>query len=157
MNETECNRKPSDSELIDQLERIPERCPATQVGKAYKSIVRIFEDEFRNSCITPTQFSVLVHIGILGEPGGSELATKLGSDPSTISRILDILENKEMVDSRPGTDRRTHLYSLTGAGRTAIEDGLASWERARSRVLEGVEDSEWRRTLESLCGLSAAS
>ncbi len=157
MNQNNCSRKPSDSRLIEQLEQIPEICPATQIGKAYKSIVRIFEEEFRNSCITPTQFGVLVHVGILGEPGGSELAAKLGSDPSTISRILDTLENKDLVSSRPGTDRRTHLYSLTDAGRTAIEDGLASWERARSRVLAGVEENEWRHTLESLQALGSVS
>ncbi len=155
MSQSNCSRKPSDPKLIEQLEQIPEICPATQVGKAYKSILRIFDEEFRDACITSTQFAVLVHIGILGEPSGSRLAAKLGSDPSTISRILDTLEHKEMVNSRPGTDRRTHLYSLTETGRTAIEDGLASWERARSRVLSNVDEGEWRHTLESLQGLSA--
>ena len=140
---TKCARTPTDSELIQNLEQIPELCPATQVGRAYKSILRIFEEEFRSACVTATQFQVLVHIGFLDAPGGSELAKRLGSDPSTISRILDTLETKELIESRAGQDRRTRHYELSDYGTKAVQDGLASWERARNRVLSDMQSSDW--------------
>ncbi len=140
---TKCARTPTDNELLNNLAQVPEFCPATQIGRAYKSILRIFEEEFRAACITTTQFQVLVHIGFLDSPGGTELAKRLGSDPSTISRILDTLENKELIRSRAGQDRRTRHYELTEYGQQAVTDGLASWERARDRVLSGMDETDW--------------
>lgn len=147
---TKCSRTPTDSELIQNLQRVPEFCPATQVGRAYKSILRIFEEEFRSACVTATQFQVLVHIGFLDAPGGTELAKRLGSDPSTISRILDTLETKELIKSRSGQDRRTRHYELTDYGTRAVQDGLASWERARSRVLSDMSDTDWNSVVSFL-------
>lgn len=157
MNDATCSRTPTDADLFNNLEEIPSICPATQIGKAYKSVLRVFEEEFRDACVTPTQFSVLVHVGILNEPGGSELAQKLGSDPSTVSRILDTLEKKEFVSTRSGKDRRTQHYSLTDKGRSAVQDGLASWERARSRVLESVDQDNWNSALGVLDALRSVS
>ena len=147
---TKCSRTPIDNELLENLARVPELCPATQVGRAYKSILRIFEEEFRSACVTATQFQVLVHIGFIDEPGGTELAKRLGSDPSTISRILETLEKKELIESRSGQDRRTRHYALTDYGTQAVEDGLASWERARNRVLSDMDNTNWNSVVSLL-------
>lgn len=157
MSKKQCAQHPENEELMKNLVSVPEFCPATQIGKAYKAVLRIFEEEFRESCVTSTQFSTLVHVSLLGEPGGSELAQKLGSDPSTVSRVLDTLEAKGMVTSRPGSDRRTHRYSLTDQGINAISDGLASWERAKSRVLAEVDTDVWKNTLKTLHVVGEAS
>ncbi|MFP4643478.1 MAG: MarR family winged helix-turn-helix transcriptional regulator [Spirochaetales bacterium] len=145
-----CARKPMNDELVHNLSQVPEFCPATQIGRAYKSILRVFEEAFRSACVTATQFQVLVHIGFLDEPGGTELAKRLGSDPSTVSRILETLEKKELIESRSGQDRRTRQYALTDYGRSAVEDGLASWELARNRVLSDMDDSDWNSVVSLL-------
>lgn len=133
--------------LFDQLPLVPQVCPASNLGKAYKIVSRIFEEEFRGFSVTTVQFSILVHIQILERPGCTELAEHLGSDPSTISRIIDTLEHKKLVNSRCGADRRTRMYCLTDAGRAAIKEGLAGWQRANARVLERIGDDRWQDAL----------
>ncbi|TVR29591.1 MAG: MarR family transcriptional regulator [Spirochaetaceae bacterium] len=134
-------------ELFDRLPIVPQICPAYNLGKAYKIVSRIFEEEFKGFSVTTVQFSILVHIQILDGPGCNELAEHLGSDPSTISRIIDTLETKKMVNSRCGSDRRTRRYCLTDSGRAAIKEGLAGWQRANARVLERIGDDRWQEAL----------
>ena len=133
--------------LFDELPVVPQVCPASNLGKAYKIILRIFEEEFKGSSVTSVQFSILVHIQIMDEPGCTELAEEIGSDPSTISRIVDTLERKNLVNSRCGKDRRTRMYCLTDGGRAAIKEGLSSWQRANARVLEKIGADRWQDSL----------
>jgi DNA-binding MarR family transcriptional regulator len=140
--------------LFEQLQIVPQICPGTNIGKAHKSVVRIFEEEFREISITPVQFSVLVHIRILDEPGCSELAEQLGSDPSTISRIVDTLDRKQLIHSRAGTDRRTRRYTLTDTGVDSIKRGLECWTRANDRIMQKIGLKRWGEALELLRLLS---
>lgn len=134
--------KPVD-ELLESLDIIPTICPASRIGKVYKSISRIFEEEFRGGKVTNAQFQILVHIKMLDGPGCSELANYIGSDPSTVSRIVDTLEQKGYVTSKSGKDKRTQRYSLSRKGVTAVKEGLKNWQKAYARIVEQVGEKRW--------------
>lgn len=136
--------------LFAQLGVVPQVCPASNLGKAYKSVVRVFEEEFKDAAVTTIQFSVLVHIQVLDKPGCSDLATHLGSDPSTISRIIDTLVKKGLVNSRCGLDRRTREYCLTPAGTDAVQTGLEAWSRSHRRIMERIGVERWDQLLSLL-------
>ena len=137
-------------ELYGQLSLLPTVCPATNIGKANKIVSRIFEEEFKGFSVTTVQFAVLVHIHVMESPGCTELAERLGSDPSTISRIIDTLEGKQLVRTCRGEDRRTCVYCLTDEGSAAIRQALAGWQRANARVIEKIGSDRWQDTLDLL-------
>ncbi len=110
-------------------------------------MVRVFEESFKDATVTTIQFSVLVHIQVLDKPGCSDLAAQLGSDPSTVSRIIETLVRKGLVNSRCGADRRTREYCLTPAGVEAVQAGLRSWSDAHRRIMERIGVERWEQLL----------
>lgn len=141
--------------FANELEQITATCPGYNLGKAYKKVTREFEKEFRESNLTLAQFALLVNIG-RGEPAtGSEVAARLGSDVSTISRTIELLVQRGLVSQQRGADRRVRVYSLTDAGREALAEAIPQWRRARRRTLEGIDRRAWRTTLRQLRALGA--
>lgn len=141
--------------FASELEEITAICPGYNLGRAYKKVTREFEKEFRESNLTLAQFALLVNIG-RGEPAtGSEVAARLGSDVSTISRTIELLVQRGLVAQERGSDRRVRVYSLTDAGREALAEAIPQWRRARRRTLEGIDRRAWRTTLRQLRALGA--
>lgn len=125
-------------------------CPGYHLGKAYKKVTRIFEEEFRSSDLTLPQFAVLVNTGITETATGTEIAERLGSDLSTISRTMEIVVRRGLVEQQRAADRRVRVYRLTAQGREVLRDALKKWRRAKRRVLSEVDSETWSGTLETL-------
>ncbi len=140
---------------INELEFVTDTCPGYNLGKAYKRVTREFESEFRDSGLSLAQFALLVNIG-RGEPAsGSQIARRLGSDLSTLSRTIELLVKRGLVAQRRGEDRRVRIYSLTEAGRASLAESLPKWRTAKHRTLREIDGSQWRRTLRQLRQLGA--
>ena len=113
-------------------------------------MTREFEKYFRSSDLTLAQFALLVNIG-RGEPAsGSDVANRLGSDLSTISRTIEGLVSRNLVTVERGVDRRVRLYRLTDLGRDALAEAIPKWRLAKHEVLAGVDRRLWRKTLRQL-------
>lgn len=137
-------------------EHIQESCVAYNLGKAYKVVNRLYEEELRAVGLTNSQFAVLVTLARFGEMSSHALAEKLGSDPSTVSRNMDLLERrdlvKEKVDKR---DRRVRLYTITDEAEETLNAGVQRWKRAQRRALRALGRPFWRtsrRRLKRLIG-----
>ncbi|MFP4302950.1 MAG: MarR family winged helix-turn-helix transcriptional regulator, partial [Spirochaetaceae bacterium] len=131
----------------ETLQFVLDNCPGYNLGKAYKRVTRQFEEEFRSSELTLPQFAVLVNTGVDEPASGSEIARRLGSDLSTTSRTMDVLERRGLVKESRGEDRRVRMYELTKAGCTALDEALSKWNRVRLRITEEVDQKEWETTL----------
>jgi DNA-binding MarR family transcriptional regulator len=136
------------------LADIPTVCPAYNLAKALKATMRVFEEELRPAGVTSTQFGVLVNVAVAQPITSNGLAERLGSDPSTVSRNMENLEERNLVTAKPGADRRTRLYRLTDDGWEALNQAVPRWKAARRRVLRRVRGGSWRRTLADLRRLS---
>ncbi|MFW5786521.1 MAG: MarR family winged helix-turn-helix transcriptional regulator [bacterium] len=134
-----------------------ETCPGYNLGKAYKNVTRLFEEEFRASELSLPQFAVLVNIGVTESASASEVAERLGSDLSTVSRTVSIVVRRGLVDERRGEDRRVRVYTLTPMGRRTLNNALEQWKRAKRRVLAHVDSRSWHVTLTALHQLIRAS
>lgn len=139
----------------EALRFVLDNCPGYNLGKAYKQVTRQFEEEFRSNQLTLPQFAVLVNTGVEEPASGSEIARRLGSDLSTTSRTMDVLERRGLVKESRGEDRRVRMYELTAAGRSALDEALAKWDRIRRRVIDGLDQKEWETTLSTLKKLTA--
>ena len=80
-----------------------------------------------------------------------ELASRLGLEKSTVSRLAGLLEGRGWVGrSRSPEDGRAVELRLTAAGRRTAE-GLAEARRAKfARVLEAIPEGERGSVLESM-------
>jgi DNA-binding MarR family transcriptional regulator len=72
--------------------------------------------------LTPSQLSTLASVGKLGPVRLGDLAATERIAPSTLTRLISVLEEKGLVhrDAAPG-DARAFLVSLTGRGETVLE------------------------------------
>ncbi len=137
------------------LDYITDTCPGYNLGKAYKRVTREFEKEFRSSDLTLAQFALLVNIGRHEPASGSDVAFRLGSDLSTVSRTIELLVSRNLVTQERGEDRRVRLYRLTEQGRAALAEAIPKWRRARYEVLSRLDRSSWQRTLRQLRALAS--
>ena len=139
----------------DTLQFVLGNCPGYNLGKAYKRVSRHFEEEFRSSKLTLPQFAVLVNTGVDEPASGTEIAQRLGSDVSTVSRTMDLLERRGLVEETRGRDKRVRMYELTATGREALDEALSKWDRIRRQLLAGLDQREWETTIAALKKLSA--
>lgn len=81
--------------------------------------------------LTLSQYSLLLPLAAGGAVRVSQLAAEAGIAPSTASRILDVLERRNIVRRAPSEhDRRGVVVSLTDPGRQALSRQDA-WMRGR--------------------------
>lgn len=137
------------------LELIVATCPGYNLGRAYKKVTREFEQEFRSSNLTLAQFALLVNIGRREPATGSEIAQRLGSDLSTISRTIELVVDRGLVSQERGQDRRVRVYRLTEQGHQALAEAIPKWRRARQRSLSHVDRQVWQQTLRQLRHLAS--
>ena len=154
MPRREMPRRAMDAD-VESLRYVLENCPGYNLSKAYKKIAREFEEAFKRTQLTLPQFGALVNTGVDEPASGSEVARRLGSDVSTVSRTMDILERRDLVEETRGEDRRVRMYRLTDAGRAALAKALVEWEAVQRRIVSELDPNQWAGTLDMLKGLSA--
>ena len=93
--------------------------------------------------LTHAKAVVLLYLANLGGQLQRDLATEIGIEGPTLVRLLDSLEELELVERRDAAhDRRGKTIHLTpkGAGMQAELDKIL--DEARAEVLEAVSDAE---------------
>jgi DNA-binding MarR family transcriptional regulator len=87
------------------------------VAVAARSLAGVAED------VTLPQYRALVELAARGPQRPADLASALGVDPSTATRMCDRLVRKQLVQRRRiNADRRGVRISLTEAGRALVEE-----------------------------------
>jgi DNA-binding MarR family transcriptional regulator len=81
-----------------------------------------------------TQFSLLRTLARSGPMRISELAAAQLLDRTALSRNLDPLVERRLVEVEPGRDARTREIALTRAGRAALRAATPCWKRAQKQV-----------------------
>lgn len=79
-----------------------------------------------------------------------ELADKASKDAPTITRILDLLQKKELIErTSDPSDRRKFLIHLTGSGVSKVQEVLPIARKFREVAYEGmsIEDLEQLRII----------
>ncbi|KSU58728.1 hypothetical protein AS034_19700 [[Bacillus] enclensis] len=109
-----------------------------------KNIIRYLSVNIKNYDITPEQWTVLKRLSENDGINQKELANKAEKDQPTVTRILDILERKELVIKKKNEeDRRSFILFITDKG-TALKEELtpvieALWEE---NILAGISEEE---------------
>lgn len=103
-------------------------------------VARVFDEELRAVDLRNTQLTLLVAVHRLGPVSPAKMVDWLELEKSTLSRNLSRLEQRGLIEEKPGPDGRTHLVSITEAGDRMLLAAYPAWQQAQARVLEMIGD-----------------
>ena len=136
-------KRTSASERSVAAATIQVECVASNIGRANRIVSRIFEEAFREVGVTSTQFALLIELAIHPGSNAGQVAERLSSDPSTVSRNTDLLLKRRLIQVQMGMDRRVRAYTLTERGRTAVDACMPRWKYAQRSALKRIGRSNW--------------
>jgi DNA-binding MarR family transcriptional regulator len=125
-------------------------CACFNIRKATRAVTQYYDDVLRPSDLRTTQFTLLVLLQGHGSMSINALADAAGTDRTTLTRNLAILEERRLVRIRPGEDARVRIVELTVAGDEAAAAALPLWERAQHQVATTLGPQRLARLLSDL-------
>jgi len=116
-----------------------------------RSIRHKFHHLMQDSDLTFPQLSVISMLEKHGEQKVSELSLKMGLSDSTVSGILDRLEQKDIIKrERTKDDRRVVKISLTGKNREFCNDFRQKKEEYFTQLLKNLSEQEIKDIIKGL-------
>jgi MarR family transcriptional regulator for hemolysin len=121
--------------------------PESNLGFLLHDVARLmrkrFEQNARGLKLTRSQCSVLAHLARHEGIQQSGLAEILEVEPITLTRLLDRLEEADLVERRAHpTDRRIRLLHLTPKAHPLLGEIFTIGAATRGEALEGVAEAE---------------
>lgn len=125
-------------------------------ARAFRRILRRFERvhrtlmEERDCCrdLTIAQCHPLLEIDEIGQTNLGELASRLNLDPSTLSRTVEGLVKRGLVERRPDEhDRRFVVLSLTAEGQRACDEINERNDRFYGEILPQLRQEEREKAI----------
>lgn len=109
-----------------------------------KNIIRFLTVNLKDFDVTPEQWTVLKRLAEQDGISQKQLAMKSEKDQPTVTRILDILERKELIYKQKNTeDRRSFLIFITEKGMTAKNELSPFIEDLyEETILKGISEEE---------------
>lgn len=110
-------------------------------GKAYDAALRSYG--LRN-----TQFTLLAALEIEGEKPIGLLAEALGTDPTTLSRNLDVLEMRVLVELvAHSNDGCSRVVRITQKGSAVYASALPACQSTQAALLAACTPDTWDATM----------
>jgi DNA-binding MarR family transcriptional regulator len=118
-------------------------CPVFVLGRLGVSVKLEAMDEFERAGYSPYDYAVLALLAEGARETQGTIADALKIDRSQLVGLLDGLEEKQLVERRRDpNDRRRHLVSITGAGKTELAFLRKLVERIENEILEPLSVDE---------------
>jgi DNA-binding MarR family transcriptional regulator len=109
-------------------------CYCTSVRKVSRLITGFYGAAIASSGLKITQYSLLNHLLRLGSASMKELSDALLLERTTLTRNLDLLAKKKLVEIVPVADSKAHRIRLTRLGEKALAQARPLWEQAQNRM-----------------------
>lgn len=100
--------------------------------------------------ITGPQFTLLQVLKLAPEISQKQMAEILGTDSTTLTRTLALLEKRGWLSSGAAKDRRALRLGLTKGGEREYERVLPYWQSAQKRFKHALGDAKWNGLIEAL-------
>ncbi len=111
--------------------------------RAHQRHTAIFQQEFGELQLTPTQFAALAKIRDETSVSQNLLGRLTAMDPATIQGVIQRLEARKLIERQPDpVDRRCTLLRLTAAGQAILADAIARTRPVTDATLAPLTASE---------------
>lgn len=117
------------------------------IDRTYKIVRQDLINRFRAQKldITPEQWVLLSRLHAEGELYQTELANKSFRDKPTVSRILDLLVKKKLVErSQDKQDARKYLVNLTHSGEDLVNEAIPHVQESREMGWTNLTEDEYQ-------------
>ena len=109
-------------------------CMCLSIRKASRNITQAYNDEFKGLGINITQFSVLAILAGTGKQTITRVAHQLGSERTTVTRAIAILEKKKLINIVLGADKRERLIAISKKGIEILDLARPHWKSAQLKI-----------------------
>ena len=109
-------------------------CMCLSIRKASRNITQAYNDEFKGLGINITQFSVLAILAGTGKQTITKVAHQLGSERTTVTRAIAILEKKKLIKIVLGADKRERLIVISKKGIEILDLARPHWKSAQLKI-----------------------
>jgi DNA-binding MarR family transcriptional regulator len=120
-------------------------CLIFRVRALSRTLTALYEEELRPLGLKASQMNVMTAVAANGEERLSTLADQIALEPSSLSRVLDVMRRNGWVETvTDPEDERARLVRMTDAGNALYAEAAPLWRKAqtRARKLLGREDAE---------------
>jgi DNA-binding MarR family transcriptional regulator len=120
-------------------------CLMFRVRALSRTLTALYEEELRPLGLKASQMNVMTAIAASGEARLSTLADQIALEPSSLSRVVDVMRRNDWVETvTDPDDERARLVRLTDAGNALYAEAIPLWRKAqtRARKLLGQEDAD---------------
>lgn len=121
---------------LAEADRVAAVCVGLHVRRASRVLTQIYDQALKPTGLVLSQFTVLVAVHQGRSASVGQLAERLLSDQTTLTRNLKILAKRQLVALAPGEDRRLKLVSLTAAGEQVLATALPLWATAQAAICQ---------------------
>jgi DNA-binding MarR family transcriptional regulator len=135
---------------ISRCKDIGRTCACFKVRKAARAVTKLYEEVLRPIGLRATQFSLLMAVRVTGPVTVVKLAQITVMDRTTLTRNLQILEKRRLIEIKPGKDRREREVTLTAVGMETLAKAIPLWEEAQDRVRQGLGEEKMRHLMDDL-------
>lgn len=119
--------------------------------RAFNAIKSHVEADIRQMGLNPTEFGVLELIYHKGEQPIQEIGKKVLIASSSITYVVDKLEQKELLKRKPcPADRRVTYAAMTTAGKQFMDDVFPRHEWAIQEICAGLDTDEKKYIIQLL-------
>jgi DNA-binding MarR family transcriptional regulator len=130
-------------------------CACGRLRRAARTLTQLYDDAMASSELRVTQFSLLRTLAAGGPLRISDLATRQLLDRTALSRNLDPLLARGLVEAVRGRDARTREVAITARGKRELRAAEPHWRRAQAAVRARVGADRLQALIETLADLEA--
>jgi DNA-binding MarR family transcriptional regulator len=109
----------------------PRGCTSLKLRQLSRAVSRHYEAHVAPTGLRNTQYALLSHVVKLGPLCLGDLAQAMELDASTLTRNLQPLLDKGLVESRVGADARSRIVQATTTGVALRHEAQQAWKRAQ--------------------------
>lgn len=128
--------------------RLP--CACANLRRAARVVTQLYENAIRPTGMTGPQFTLLQALKLAPGISQRQLGEILGTDSTTLTRTLALLEKRGWLSTEPAADRRALRLGLTKAGEQEYERVLPYWQSAQRRFKHALGETKWNGLIEAL-------
>jgi DNA-binding MarR family transcriptional regulator len=115
--------------LIDK----PLGCTCFKLRKLSRTMSRLYDQHMATVGLKTTQYSVLANVKREALPV-AELAERLGTERTTLTRNLKPLIDAHWVTLEAGADSRQRIVTITASGRVKVKQAFVAWRAAQNEL-----------------------
>jgi DNA-binding MarR family transcriptional regulator len=125
-------------------------CTCGELRRAARAVTLLYDNAIKSTGLLSTQLNVLHVIYKSDSIRISHLAKELGTDRTTLTRNLDVLERQDFIKSSSGKDNRTRFVTITHKGRVAVAKAIPLWNDVQRKVKQQMGETLWNQLMGNL-------